>query len=97
MQNLFRKYDVDHSGAIDTDEVKAALEMLGVEIQEQALYSLMDEFDMEKDGELDISEFTRLVTQAAIDTVEDLPEDLRTLLQSAMGQLGHKNSHNFEH
>jgi len=89
MQELFRKYDENHSGLMELTEVKHALETLGVRVAEDSLQALVAEYDLDKDGALDIDEFTQLITQAALDEGSELPEATQSILRQVMSQPHH--------
>ena len=59
-------FDVDRSGKIDNDEVKALLQ--GEELQNlcsaDAIKSAMAEIDVNGDGEIDFDEFMQMMSKA---------------------------------
>jgi len=57
MKATFEKYDVDHSGTIDFDEIKVAFRELGGVASESELAELFDTADSEKKRELLFREF----------------------------------------
>ena len=127
MQEMFRKFDADGSGAIDFEEVQEAVITLGVDVNAQDLRLLFDEVhvpmtratratcarahtpvcltvcsrvllfhflcvlhfarsqaDVDQDGALDIDEFTRLITQAAMDADADIPQRMSAVMKQAL-------------
>eukprot|EP00927_Polykrikos_kofoidii_P082153 TRINITY_DN8087_c0_g1_i1.p1 TRINITY_DN8087_c0_g1~~TRINITY_DN8087_c0_g1_i1.p1 ORF type:complete len:104 (+),score=23.99 TRINITY_DN8087_c0_g1_i1:74-385(+) len=64
----FDKFDVDDSGEMDANEIKAAFAMvtriIGHEIPQSAIDKAMQACDVDGDGVLDKTEFTALVVKA---------------------------------
>ena len=46
--------------------------------------ALIDEYDVDRDGSLDIDEFTQLITQAALDEGSELPKETQSLLKQVI-------------
>ena len=57
LKDAFRKFDGDGSGAIDTAELKLAMEHLGLALSEAELTEMMASADKDGNGEIDIEEF----------------------------------------
>jgi len=62
---VFEQFDVDRSGFISTAELRIALSKLGVQMSHPETQNLLDEYDEDKSGTIEFSEFRRLA--------EDLP------------------------
>jgi len=60
-----------------------------VRVAEDSLQALVAEYDLDKDGALDIDEFTQLITQAALDEGSELPEATQSILRQVMSQPHH--------
>ena len=59
MKKLFDKYDKDGSGAIDKDELSKLCEELGRSLTDDELTEALVDLDLNKDGVVDFSEFSR--------------------------------------
>lgn len=59
VKKAFDKFDKDQSGAIDKVELSALCEELGDKLNEKQLEAAMDDLDMNEDGVIDMSEFSR--------------------------------------
>ena len=57
LKDMFRKYDVDSSGHIDLQELKAAYSDFGLELSEAELIILFKKIDADGSGEIDFEEF----------------------------------------
>lgn len=55
---LFRKYDVDGSGALDRHEIKKLLHEVGLALEGEVFDHAMDLCDVDNSGELDVSSST---------------------------------------
>ncbi|KAA0151932.1 hypothetical protein FNF27_03192 [Cafeteria roenbergensis] len=56
----FRELDADGSGKIDTGEVKNGLEKVGMTVTDKEVTELVQRFDVNGDGELDLQEWLEL-------------------------------------
>jgi hypothetical protein len=63
VEDAFDRFDHDRSGDIDMEELREALESLGLQADDKHLAALMDRFDVSKDGRLQVDEFRQLVTE----------------------------------
>ncbi len=52
-------------GSKQPEDIEDALGQMGVEISDECFEGLMDEFDTNRSGNLDITEFTDMLTKAA--------------------------------
>jgi Ca2+-binding EF-hand superfamily protein len=57
--SAFAKYDKDGSNAIDKDELAALMKSLGKEIDDDQVTKALKDLDINKDGVIDLSEFSR--------------------------------------
>lgn len=55
----FAKFDKDNSGAIDKEELGLLSKELGTELTEDQLNAALVDLDMNKDGVIDLKEFSR--------------------------------------
>jgi hypothetical protein len=63
----FARYDTDHSGELDADEVKNALLDMNLRIRPSVLRSFMQHCDTDGDGMLDLQEFKAAVESLHLD------------------------------
>lgn len=61
IDRIFKTIDTDCSGTIDADELKIALEDMGMKLSEQCVASMLKVVDENGDGVVDIVEFRTLV------------------------------------
>lgn len=61
VEALFRKYDIDGSGYIDTEEVQAALRAVGFEATPAELGQMLGQADLDHDLQIDLREFRHLM------------------------------------
>ena len=76
-------FDSDHSGTIDTEELKQALSNLGIDAKNQTLQNMMNDIDKNQSGTIDFNEFIELMTAKFSD--KDTPEDLRKVFDLFIG------------
>lgn len=62
IKEAFDLYDEDHSGTIDTQELKKCLQGLGIEASNQTLTNMISEIDQDNNGDIDFGEFITLMT-----------------------------------
>ena len=58
---MFLEADIDHSGTLSVDEIYSVILKIGAEVSMEELIELMNEIDVDRDGELDIDEFVALM------------------------------------
>uniref|UniRef100_UPI00358E99CC mitochondrial adenyl nucleotide antiporter SLC25A24-B-like n=1 Tax=Myxine glutinosa TaxID=7769 RepID=UPI00358E99CC len=63
MRELFKRLDTDGNGQIDIEELRAGLQLLGTPVQENAGEVILRAGDTNKDGKLDLEEFTRYLKE----------------------------------
>ena len=83
IKEAFDLFDTDHSGTIDTDELKQALSNLGIDAKNQTLQNMMNDIDKNQSGTIDFTEFIELMTAKFSD--KDTPEDLRKVFDLFIG------------
>ncbi|XP_071669767.1 centrin-1-like [Patagioenas fasciata] len=60
----FKAFDCDGTGKISLEDLKAVAEEVGEDITEEELQEMIDEADVDGDGEVDEEEFLRILTLA---------------------------------
>ena len=83
IKEAFDLFDTDHSGTIDTDELKQALGNLGIDAKNQTLQNMMNDIDKNQSGTIDFDEFIEMMTAKMSD--KDTPEDLRKVFDLFIG------------
>ena len=58
---MFLDADIDHSGTLSIDEIYSVILKLGAEVSMDELVELMNEIDVDRNGQLDIDEFVALM------------------------------------
>jgi hypothetical protein len=61
VEALFRKYDTDGSGFIDTNELQLALRAVGFEATPAELVQMLGQADLDHDRQIDMREFRHLM------------------------------------
>ena len=84
LQATFALFDHDHNGYIDHMEISVFMRSLGFAPSEEKLRELVDQHDVNRDGQLDFGEFCALLTKAKSGGLfaEAIGEELRTLSSS---------------
>jgi len=62
LRDAFAVFDTDNSGAIDRKELKRLMKKLGQNLSEAELDAMMDEVDINGDGEISFEEFKELMS-----------------------------------
>ena len=83
IKEAFDLFDSDHSGTIDTEELKQALSNLGIDAKNQTLQNMMNDIDKNQSGTIDFDEFIEMMTAKMSD--KDIPEDLRKVFDLFIG------------
>ncbi|XP_050228517.1 calcium-binding protein CML24-like [Mercurialis annua] len=65
MTKIFNKFDRNGDGKISVDEIKESLNDLGVKVS--SVQSLMEQYDKDNDGYVDIKEFAELYKNCGLD------------------------------
>ena len=64
LAKVFGQLDTDHDGLINKDGVRSALQAIGKDLSDSDLESYFHKADANKEGKLDITEFSCLIKQA---------------------------------
>ena len=83
IKEAFDLFDTDHSGTIDTDELKQALGNLGIDAKNQTLQNMMNDIDKNQSGTIDFDEFIEMMTAKMSD--KDTREDLEKVFELFIG------------
>ena len=67
VQRVFNAIDEDGSGNVDIDELAAWFHASGHSMKYKDLFALLDEFDVDRDGKIDFSEFLYMVASQQLD------------------------------
>ena len=59
----FRRFDADSSGGIDVLELRSALQELGLGVDTAEAQQVLDKYDADGSGRLELAEFGRLVAE----------------------------------
>jgi Ca2+-binding EF-hand superfamily protein len=65
-QQVFTRIDFDGSGALDHNEVKMALQEMGMDSSSQTVADLIQEFDTDQNGTIDLEEFKVICANSPI-------------------------------
>ncbi|XP_008703622.1 calmodulin-like [Ursus americanus] len=63
MREVFRAFDLDGNGHISVDELKQAMATLGEKLSQEELDAMIQEADVDKDGQVNYEEFLRILSQ----------------------------------
>ncbi|XP_025709353.1 calmodulin-like [Callorhinus ursinus] len=63
VQEVFRAFDLDGNGRISVDELKQAMAKLGQTLSQEEVDAMIQEADVDKDGQVDYQEFLRILSQ----------------------------------
>jgi calmodulin len=63
LKRTFNEFDKDRSGKIDKGELKSALESLGKRVNDASLTKLIQQVDVNQDGQIDFTEFVQLACE----------------------------------
>ena len=63
LAKVFEQFDADHDGLISKDEVRSALRAVGKDLSDSDLETCFNEADTNKDGKIDITEFSSLIAK----------------------------------
>ena len=83
IKEAFDLFDTDHSGTIDTEELKQALSNLGIDAKNQTLQNMMNDIDKNQSGTIDFDEFIQMMTAKMSD--KDTREDLEKVFELFIG------------
>ena len=83
IKEAFDLFDTDHSGEIDTSELKQALSNLGIDAKHQTLQNMIKDVDKSASGTIDFDEFIEMMTAKMSD--KDTREDLKKVFELFLG------------
>jgi centrin-1 len=83
IKEAFDLFDTDGSGTISTEELRKALQNLGIDARNQTLLNMMADLDKDRSGSIDFDEFISMMTAQMSDT--DSREDLRKVYNLFLG------------
>jgi centrin-1 len=83
IKEAFDLFDTDGSGTISTEELRKALQNLGIDAKNQTLLNMMADLDKDRSGSIDFDEFISMMTAQMSDT--DSREDLRKVYNLFLG------------
>ncbi|XP_008422501.1 glycerol-3-phosphate dehydrogenase, mitochondrial isoform X2 [Poecilia reticulata] len=84
-KNRFHKFDKESKGFITTVDVQRVLQSINVHIDEDALHEILNEVDLNKNGQVEFNEFLKLMSAVKKGQVSD--SRLAILLKSAEATL----------
>lgn len=58
----FHKFDTDQKGFITTVDVQRALESINIQMDENTLHEILNEVDLNKNGQVELNEFLQLMS-----------------------------------
>lgn len=64
IKKAFKLFDDDNSGKISLKKLRRVAKELGEEIDDEELQAMIDEFDLDNDGEINEQEFIAIMTEA---------------------------------
>ena len=74
LAKVFEQFDADHDGLISKDGVRSALRAVGKDLSDSDLETCFSEADTNKDGKIDITEFSSLIAKLKqVGKLMDLP------------------------
>ena len=83
IKEAFDLFDSDKSGQIDTNELKQALQNLGIDAKNQTLQNMLADIDKNGSGDIDFDEFIDMMTAKMSD--KDTREDLQKVFDLFLG------------
>ncbi|EFJ32174.1 hypothetical protein SELMODRAFT_407440 [Selaginella moellendorffii] len=88
LKECFDLIDLDGSGAIDSDELLTAFNVLGMHVKRSEVDRMLDEVDEDKSGEVEYPEFVQIMTtKLDSQSKEDLEEEAKPKVQPLPFQL----------
>eukprot|EP00455_Lapot_gusevi_P002416 TRINITY_DN10962_c0_g3_i1.p1 TRINITY_DN10962_c0_g3~~TRINITY_DN10962_c0_g3_i1.p1 ORF type:complete len:246 (-),score=56.70 TRINITY_DN10962_c0_g3_i1:115-798(-) len=81
-QALFKLYDTDGSGAIDSNEVQAFVTSLGASLGQQNPASILERMDLNHDGKIDLQEFSAFIVDKLLAKFKPNEEKVVAILNS---------------
>lgn len=83
IKEAFDLFDSNKSGSIDTEELKQALQSLGIDAKNQTLTNMIADIDKNNNGDIDFDEFIDMMTAKMSD--KDTREDLKKVYDLFLG------------
>ena len=74
-KETFGMFDLDDSGAIDASELGLALKSMGHEVSDSELQEMLNQYDEDGSGEIELVEFCRILNIAVPETEENEESD----------------------
>ena len=75
LAKVFEQFDADHDGLISKDEVRSTLHAIGKDLPDSDLETCFNEADTNKDGKIDITEFSSLIAKLKqVGKLMDMPQ-----------------------
>lgn len=62
IREAFKVFDRDNSGSISASELKRVMTMFGEKLTEEEVDQMINEADVDRDGQIDYEEFVRMMT-----------------------------------
>lgn len=66
IKKAFKLFDDDNTGKISIKNLRRVAKELGEEIDDDELQAMIDEFDLDADGEINEQEFLAIMTEAEL-------------------------------
>ena len=83
IKEAFDLFDTDKSGEIDVNELKQALQNLGIDAKNQTLQNMLADIDKSGNTQIDFDEFIEMMTAKMSD--KDTREDLQKVFELFLG------------
>merc|ERR1711998_232796 len=93
VREAFELFDIDHSGAIDVRELKAAIRALGMDVTPEELKKMVSDVDKDGNGTIEFAEFLSMMTAKMARTAseEEIAKCFKLFDHDATGMITLKN------
>merc|ERR1711998_15279 len=93
VREAFELFDIDHSGAIDVRELKAANRALGMDVSAEELKKMVGDVDKDGNGTIEFAEFLSMMTAKMARTAseEEIAKCFKLFDHDATGMITLKN------
>jgi len=93
VREAFELFDIDHSGAIDVRELKAAIRALGMDVTPEELKKMVSDVDKDGNGTIEFPEFLGMMTAKMSRTAseEEIAKCFKLFDHDATGMITLKN------
>jgi len=93
VREAFEMFDIDHSGAIDVRELKAAIRALGMDVSADELKKMVSDVDKDGNGTIEFPEFLGMMTAKMAQTAseEEMAKCFKLFDHDATGMITLKN------